>query len=131
MKQTLGILLAAAAFAQQPYKPALRPGVSVQMPIAAHAVEMRAADEPDSIVVAITAEGKVYNGITVAEPETLSAITTGTVFVKADSRAPFQRVLAVLDALKGKSVVLLSAPPAQSAKGASTPPYGIRLTVSR
>lgn len=131
MKLTLGIMVAAAAFAQDPYKPVLRQGVSVQMPVAAHAVEMRAADEPDSIVVAITAEGKVYNGITAAEPETLSAITAGTVFVKADSRAPFQRVLNVLDALKGKSVVLLSAPPAQATKGGIAAPYGIRLTVAR
>lgn len=131
MKQALGILLAVAALAQQPHKPALRQGVSVQMPVAAHAVEMRAADEPDSLVVAITAEGKVYNGITPSEPEALNTITAGTVFVKADARAPFQKVLAVLDALKGKSVVLLSAPPAQAAKGAITPPYGIRLTVAR
>jgi biopolymer transport protein ExbD len=101
------------------------------MPVAAHAVEMRAADELDALVVAITAEGKVYNGITPSEPEALSAITAGTVFVKADARAPFQKVLAVLDALKGKSVVLLSAPPSQAAKGGTTAPYGIRLTVAK
>ena len=32
-------------------------------------------------------------------------------YVKADVRAPYQEVLAVLNALHGKSVVLLSAPP--------------------
>ena len=131
MRYGLGILLAVAACAQEPSNPALRQGVSVQMPVAPHAVEMRGADEPNSFVVAITAEGKIFQGVTATEPEALSGIRAETVFLKADSRAPFQRVLAVLDALHGKSVVLLVAPPATAARGGMTPPYGIRLSVSR
>jgi biopolymer transport protein ExbD len=101
------------------------------MPVASHAVEMRAADEPAAKVVAITAEGKVYLGIKVTDPAALSSLSEGTVYVKADSRVPYQRVLAVLDALRGKSVVLLAAPPENAAKQGMVSPYGMTLTVSR
>jgi biopolymer transport protein ExbD len=127
----LGAILIGAAGAQDPAKPMLRKGVSVQMPTADHAVEMRAADEENATVVAITAEGKLYLGIQPTEPGALSSLPASTVYVKADSRAPFQKVIAVLDALRGKSVVLLAAPPKSPAKGNITPPYGIQLTVSR
>ena len=66
------------------------------------------------------------------EPGALSKLTAGTVYVKADSRVPFQKVLAVLDALRGKSVVLLAAPPSKNVEGAKiVPPYGIKVIVSR
>ena len=112
---------------------ALRKGISVQMATATHAVEMRAADEPNATVVAITADGKVFNGIDAVEPAALSALNAGTVYVKADSRAPYQRVLMVLDALHGKSVVLLTAPPENAPKQGQgiVSPYGMKLTVSR
>ena len=54
----LGSVLLGGARAQDPSKPVLRPGVSVQMAVAEHAVEMRAADELDATVVAITQAGK-------------------------------------------------------------------------
>lgn len=115
--------------AQDFQKPALRQGISVQMPVAGHAVEMRAADEPNSTVVVITADGKLFDGITPTDPAALAGLPAGTVYVKADSRAPFQKVLAVLDALRGKSVVLLSAAPANAPKREIISPYGIKLTV--
>jgi biopolymer transport protein ExbD len=116
------------ALAQDPSKPVMTAGVSVQMPGSRHAVEMRAADELDVKVVAITAGGKVFHGVTPVEPEALSGIAVKTVYVKADARAPFQRVLNVLDALRGKAVVLLTAAPANAAKSAAIlPPYGVRL----
>jgi hypothetical protein len=127
----VGLVLICANGAQQSPKPALRKGVSVQMAVANHAVEVRAADEPNSTVVAITAEGKVYAGVEPADAGALSNLSAKTVFVKADSRVPFQTVLTVLDALRGKSVVLLSAAPANTAKADYVPPYGINLTVGR
>src|SRR3954447_23795733 len=107
----VGSILTCAAGAQESTQPVLRKGVSVQMAVADHAVEMRAADAQDATVVAITADGKVYAGTEATEPDALSKLSAETVYVKADSRVPFQRVLAVLDALRGKSVVLLAAPP--------------------
>ena len=127
----IGAILVCGAGAQDPQKIALTQGVSVQMAAASHAVEMRAADEPNTRVVAITADGKVFVGIKVTEPETLSNLSEGTVYVKADSRAPYQKVLTVLDALRGKSVVLITAAPANAVRQATLPPYGIKLNVSR
>ncbi len=125
----VGALLACGASAQDPSKPVLTAGVSVTMALSRHAVPINAADELDAKVVAITADGKVFNGITLVEPESLRGIVAGSVYVKADARAPFQRVLAVLEALRGKKVALLTAPPPNAPKEAILPPYGIRLTV--
>ena len=52
-------------------------------------------------------------------------------YVKADSGVPFQKVLTVLDALRGKSVVLLAAPPRNVETAKIVPPYGMKMTVSR
>ena len=136
MKSSMEILLLTSiltcvAGAQESTKPALRQGVSVQMAVANHAVEMRAADEQDSTVVALTAAGELYVGIQPSEPSALSSLSAETVYVKADARVPFQKLLAVLDALRGKSVVLLSASPANVDRTKLVPPYGIRLNVSR
>ena len=128
MKFLIASILISVGFAQQP---PLRQGVSVQMAVAGHAVEMRAADEPNSTVVAITADGKIYSGIKLAEVAALSSLTDETIYVKADSRAPYQKVLAVLDALRGKSIVLLTASPENAARQGYVPPYGVRLAVSR
>lgn len=126
----VGAVLMGAAGGQAG-KPALRKGVSVQMPVAPHAVEMRAADEPDATVVAITADGRVFAGTEPTEPGALSNLSAETVYVKADARAPFQRVLTVLDALRGKAVVLLAAPPRNAERTGIVPPYGIKVSVSR
>ena len=127
----VGAMLICGASAQDSQRPALTKGVSVQMAVAGHAVEMRAADEPGAKVVAITADGKVYVGITATEPGALGNLSEATVYVKADSRASYQKVLTVLDALRGKSVVLLTTPPANAARQGMVPPYGLNLTVSR
>ncbi len=127
----VGSILICAAGAQESPRPVPRKGVSVQMAVADHAVEMRAADEQDATVVAITAAGKVYAGIEPTEPRALSKLSAGTVYVKADSQAPFQKVLSVLDALRGKTVVLLAASPKNEGEAKMVPPYGIRMTVSR
>ena len=126
----VGSFLICAVGAQES-APALRKGVSVQMPVADHAVEMRAADAQQAIVVAITADGKVFAGTEPTEPGALSKLSAGTVYVKADSRVPFQKVLTVLDALRGKSVVLLAATPKNVERTKIVPPYGIEVIVSR
>ncbi len=106
-------------------------GISVQMPVATHVAEMRAADEPNAKVVAITADGKVFIGTKATEPGSLSNLKEATVYVKADSRAPYQTVLTVLDTLRGKSVVLLTASPEKPVKQGTVPSYGMKLIVSR
>src|SRR5258708_48849 len=99
----VGSILICVAGAQESPRPALRKGVSVQMPVANHAVEMRAADEPNTTVVAITADGKVFAGIEPTERCTEQLECRDRVRKGRLSR-PFQTVLTVLDALRGKSV---------------------------
>ena len=127
----IGAILLGVADAQESSKPGLQKGVSVQMPLVDHAVEMRAADEPQATIVAITAEGKLYVGIQPTEPGALSKLSAGTVYLKADARVPFQKVLSILDALHGKSVILLSAPPANIQREKMLPPYGTKVLVSQ
>ena len=127
----IGSVLICAAGAQESPQPAMQKGVSVQMPVADHAVEMRAADAQQATVVAITADGKLFAGAEPTEPGALSNLSAGTVYVKADAQAPFQKVLTVLDALRGKSVVLLAAPPKDAGRAKIVPPYGIKVIVSR
>ena len=122
----MGSVLLCGARAQDPSKPVLRPGVSV------HAVEVRAADELDATVVAITQAGQVYVGIKPAETAALGNLPDGTVYVKADARVPYQTILAVLDALRGKTVVLLTQSPGNVAKPQGIAmPYGVTLTMGR
>jgi biopolymer transport protein ExbD len=72
---------------------------------------MRAADEQNATVVTITAAGRIFVGVEPTEAAALSGLSGRTIYIKADVRAPYPKVLTVLDALRGKSVVLLSAPP--------------------
>jgi len=65
---------------------------------------MRAADDQNAVIVSITASGAVFVGITRTEPAALSKLSASTVYVKADLRTPYQQVLAILDALRGKIV---------------------------
>ena len=137
MKSVIGLCLMATvllcrASAQDPSKPVLRPGVSVQMAVAEHGVEMRAADEFDATVVVITQAGKVYVGVKPTETAALSDLRDGTVYVKADARVPYQKIVAVLDALRGKTVVLLTQPAGNASKPKGiTWPHGVTLTMSR
>jgi hypothetical protein len=124
-------ILIYGAGAQNSKGPALRKGVSVQMPAAEHAVEMRAADQPNATVIAVTADGSTFVEAEPAEPRSLSNLNAKTVYVKIDSRAPFQTVLTVLDSLRGKSVVLLSTAPPNANRSGIVPPYGIKLEVSK
>ncbi len=126
-----GSILLAGSGALYSQKAALKQGISVEMPVAGHAVEMRAADEQNATVVALAADGRVFVGVEPTDPAALSRLGGRTVYVKADARAPYQKVLAVLDALRGKSVVLLSAPPENAVRGGYGPPYGTKLIVSR
>jgi len=124
----LGTILTVGIHAQAP---PLKTGVPVDLPLASHAVEMRDADQQNAVVVAITADGGVYVGSEPSEPAALHRLSARNVYVKADVQAPFQKVLAVLDALHGKSVVLLSAPPKATLKPGYVPPYGTKLIVSQ
>lgn len=135
MKITLGVCLivlttTSIAIAQNPTKPELRPGISVEMSKASGAVEVPEADAEDANVIVVTRGGMVFLGTNRVDASALSNIKAGTVYVKADARAPFQSVLTVLDALHGRSVVLLTAPLLRPEEGKMLPPYGIKVRLS-
>jgi biopolymer transport protein ExbD len=134
MKSTFAVCLVVFAIswlagAQEAGTPVLRPGVSVEMAAANHAVEVPAADAQDATVVSVTADGKIFVGVKPVEISALSSLKPGTVYVKADARVAYQKILTVLDALHGRPLVLLTASPANTRKGNIMPPYGVKLTV--
>lgn len=134
MKRVLEVCLIAFVLscmgrAQDPTKPMLRPGITVKMPFSSQAVEMPAADKEDVTVVSITAEGKLFLGLRPVDISALSSLNESVVYVKADARATYQSVLTVLDALRGRQVVLLTAPTVKPAKDTILPPYGLQVKV--
>jgi biopolymer transport protein ExbD len=133
MKSAIGVCLlvlamASVAMAQEDHtKPVLRHGVNVEMPVSDQAVEMRAADAENATVVSLTADGRLFVGVRPVELSDLGRLNAETVYVKADARAPYQKVLAVLDTLHGHSVVLLTAPPPNAKRTSIMPPYGVKF----
>lgn len=125
----IAFVLSCLARAQDPTKPMLRPGITVKMPFSNQAVEMPAADKEDVTVVSITAEGKLFLGLRPVNLSGLSSLNERVVYVKADARATYQSVLNVLDALRGRQVVLLTAPTVKAAQDTILPPYGLQLKV--
>ena len=113
---------------QDPTKPVLRPGVSVEMPVSNQAVQMQEADNENAIVVAVTADGSLFEGNRPVQLNELGKLYAETVYVKADARVPYQKILTVLDALRGRSVVLLTSSPSNSEHGIA-PPYGVKVAL--
>jgi biopolymer transport protein ExbD len=98
--------------AQQPGTVPLQRGVSVQMAVTRNAVAVPNADTPDALVLALTAEGTAYLR---ADPLTtpalvervrslLSTRNEKTLYIKADARVPYARLIEVIDALQKSGV---------------------------
>lgn len=81
-----------------------------------------AALSPAATILALTADGRLYLGTQRTDPTKRSTLTATPIYLKVDARTPFQKLLPVLEALRAKSVVLLTAPPAKI-----IPPYGVPL----
>ena len=123
-----------------PTKPQLRAGVSVQMPATTSAVAVREADNVDSFVLAVTARGTVYLGVTPVTPADLpekikadASIRAGKrVYLKSDARTAYAVVEEVLDAMRSAGVsapVLLTDQREGSDAGMPLPPKGIEVRV--
>jgi biopolymer transport protein ExbD len=118
--------------------PMLSKGVSVDMVKTEHPIAMQAADKSDAIVCAVTRDGKTYLNTTQMPAEDLppkvkDLLTNRldkTVFLKADSRAKYERVVDVVDNLRAAGVDQLGLLTEQiQEKGATptttaTPPAG-------
>jgi len=92
--------------------PMLSKGVSVDLAKTRNPIPMQAADKSDAIVCAITRDGKTFLGTTQVPPEDLPPKVKDllanridhTVFIRADARAKYERVVDVVDNLRAAGV---------------------------
>jgi biopolymer transport protein ExbD/biopolymer transport protein TolR len=119
----------------------LQRGVSVQMPVTRNAVAVPNADTQDALVVALTADGTTYLR---ADPlpapaladrvrSILSTRNEKTLYIKADARVPYARLVAVIDAMQRsgvEGVTLLTAQEDAADQGSRlVPPKGLEMRV--
>jgi biopolymer transport protein ExbD/biopolymer transport protein TolR len=87
-------------------------GVSVQMPVTSNAVAVPNADTQDALVVALTADGTAYlRADRLTTPaladrvrSILSTRNDKTLYIKADARVPYARVVEIIDAVQTSGV---------------------------
>ena len=92
--------------------PMLSKGVSVDMVRTRNPILMKEADKEDALVVAITRDGKVFLGRGLVQPEELGlqvedAVSNKldkTVYIKADARARYEKVVEVINVLRAVGV---------------------------
>jgi len=113
--------------------PMLSKGVSVDLVKTKNPIPMQAADKSDAIVIAVTRDGKTYLSTTQMAAADLPPKVKDllinrldkTVFVRADSRARYERVVEVVDNLRAAGVdqlgllteqILDTTKPSQAAK---------------
>ena len=90
----------------------LQQGVSVQMPVTRNAVAVPNADTQDAVVVALTADGTTYlRAAPLPTPaladrvrSILSTRNEKTLYIKADARVPYARLVEVIDAMQRSGV---------------------------
>ena len=142
-------LAATTVVAQDPTIPMQR-GITVQLPATSNAVAVPSADKQDALVVAVTRDGRVYisPGLTggswletdLISPADLadkvkSEMATRAdkrLYVKADARTPYGKVVAVLDAVRTSGVqglTLLTDQRGRSEAGKLVTPTGLEMLV--
>ena len=92
--------------------PMLSKGISVDMAKTNNPVAMQNADKEDAVLVAISRDGKTYLGTDQMTPEGLPSkvkdLLTNkldkTVYLRADARARYERVVEVVDHLRSAGV---------------------------
>jgi biopolymer transport protein ExbD len=92
--------------------PMLSKGITVEMAKTKNPSQMQAADKEDAVLVAITRDGKTFLGTTPMAPDQLPGkvkdLLTNkldkTVYLRADARARYERVVDVVDNLRSAGV---------------------------
>ena len=114
--------------------PMLTKGMSVDLVKTKNPIALKEADKDDAILISVTKDGKVYlgsdqfpdlNQLGVKVKDRLSAQLNKTVYMKNDSRARFERVVEVIDNLRGFGVDqlgLITELVNKESGGAATPP---------
>jgi biopolymer transport protein ExbD/biopolymer transport protein TolR len=92
--------------------PMLSKGVSVDMVKTTNPIAMQAADKDDAVLIAVTREGRTFLGTTLMPaadlaPKVKDLLTNRldkTVYLKADSRARYEKVVEVVDNVRAAGV---------------------------
>jgi biopolymer transport protein ExbD len=92
--------------------PLLSKGIQVNMVKTKNPIPMQAADKSDAILVAVTRDGRTYLNSTQMQPDDLAPkvkdLLTNrldkTVFIRADQRAKYEKVVGVVDNLRAAGV---------------------------
>ena len=92
--------------------PMLTKGVSVDMVRTKNPIAMQAADKTDAVIVAVSRDGKAYLGntqvpadqLTQKVKDMLANRVDKMVFLRADARAKYDRVVEVVDNLRAAGV---------------------------
>jgi biopolymer transport protein ExbD len=104
--------LGGAVSAQSGASVPLQRGVSVQLAGTTNAVAVPNADQPDAVVVALTADGTTYlRADAVRTPDLANEVRSilsnrkdKTLYIKADARVPYARVIEIIDAVQKSGV---------------------------
>jgi biopolymer transport protein ExbD/biopolymer transport protein TolR len=131
-----------AVFAQAGATIPLQRGVSVQLPVTTNAVAIPNADRQDALVVALTADGDVYlGGDPLPTPaladrvrSILSSRNEKTLYIKADARARYARLIEVIDAVRNSGVeglAFLTAQRDAADPRTLVPPKGLEMRIVR
>jgi biopolymer transport protein TolR len=117
----------------------MQQGIRVELASASHAVASLDADREDSLIVTVTSNGSVYLGINPSTPaalaEQIKSSLSGReqkVYIKADARAPYADVIAVLGAASKAGVeapILLTTQPESPEPGTAVAPKGLEVLV--
>ena len=133
--------ISGAVFAQSGVNVPLQRGVSVQLAVTRNAVAIPNADTQDALVVALTADGTTYlRGDRLPAPaladrvrSILSTRNEKTLYIKADARVPYARLVEVIDAVQKSGVeglTLLTAQQDAADQGNRlVPPRGLEMRV--
>jgi biopolymer transport protein TolR len=118
----------------------MRKGISVDLPVTAHAAPVPGADSDDSVILTVAHDGRMYLGVNSISPtelaekvnSTLSNRADKTLYVKADAHIPYAMLISVLDSVHTAGVhgiTLLTAQGKKSAGKMPTPPEGLEMLV--
>ncbi len=88
--------------------PMLSKGITVDLAMTDNPIAMEDADREDAIIVAVSRDGRVYIGSTRVDIESLTSNlndllgmnTDQTIYLKSDSRARYEGVVEVVDAIR-------------------------------
>ena len=120
----------------------LQRGVSVQMVVTRNAVAVPDADAQDALVVALTADGTAYlrgdrltaDALAEAVRKSVSTRTEKTLYIKADARVPYARLVEVIDAVQASGVegvtLLTTQQDAVDQGKRLVPPKGLEMRVA-